>query len=153
MTTHTTPNLINKNLDDAVSHTTAEITRTDTKAGQIITLDGLLVAALSFLGTKLDGVALGAALIGALALVTSVVMALTVIRPRFFCKGRTDRASFVFWATADLADIEAGMTEDRRLARVQVLSRITLRKMRFIQLAGDASLIAVIAIAAAILTR
>lgn len=142
------------NLDAALAHTSSEISRTDTKAGLLLTLDGLLVAALSLLGSRVGGVALVLALVGALALVAAVVLALMVIRPRLAAPGGVnDRSSFAYWASATADEITAGMREDRRPTRVQVLSRIALRKMRVLQLAGDASLIAVIAIAAAILTR
>ena len=143
-----------ENLNRAIDHTASEISRTDSKAGLLLTLDGLLVAALSFLGTDVHGVALVLAVVGAVALVAGVVLALMVIRPRLKAPGGNhDRSSFVHYATADLDEITAGMAEDRRPGRVQVLSRIALRKMRVLQLAGDASLAAVIAIAAAVLTR
>ncbi|MFI1890741.1 Pycsar system effector family protein [Streptomyces jumonjinensis] len=148
-----------RELDAAVSHTAGEVARTDQKAGLLLTLDGLLVAALSFLGADIDGVSLALALIGAAALVSSVVLALTVIRPQLMdprtrTSDRTsDRTSFVFWAVASDDEITAGLAEDRRLARVRVLSRIALRKMRILRYATDASIAAVVAIAGAILTR
>ncbi|MFE2601711.1 Pycsar system effector family protein [Streptomyces sp. NPDC059396] len=142
-----------ENLNRALDHTAGEIARTDTKAGVLLTLDALLVAALSLLGADVHGVALGLAVLVAVALVVSVVLALAVIRPRLAARGATDRASFVHWATADPADIEAGLREDRRLHRLHTLSRIALRKMRYLRGAGDASLVAVIALAAAMLTR
>ncbi|MEU4502637.1 Pycsar system effector family protein [Streptomyces sp. NPDC024089] len=137
------------NLDSALTHTVSEISRTDTKAGLLLTLDGLLVAALSFLGTDIDGLALVFALVGA------VVLALLVIRPRLAAPGQTvsDRAHFGFYATAEPAEIAEALTGDRRPARLQALSRIALRKMTQLRRSGDASLVAVIAIAAAILTR
>ncbi|MER5733939.1 integral membrane plasmid transfer protein, partial [Streptomyces sp. NPDC002138] len=76
-----------------------------------------------------------------------------VIRPRVAPRTSTDRSSFVYWATAEQADIEAGFEEDRRVARVQVLSRLVLAKMRLLRLAGDASLVSVVALAAAAVTR
>lgn len=141
------------NLDEALVHTVADLTRTDTKAGLLLTLDGLLVAALSFLGTGLHGLALILAIAGAVALVGGVVLALLVIRPRLADKGTTDRASYVYFADADPAAIAAALADDRRPARLQALSRTALRKMRVLVWAGDTTLAAVIAIAAAILTR
>ncbi|WP_406501941.1 DUF5706 domain-containing protein [Streptomyces sp. NBC_01590] len=143
------------NLDSALTHTVSEISRTDTKAGLLLTLDGLLVAALSFLGTDIDGLALVVALVGAVALVGGVVLALLVIRPRLAAPGQTvsDRAHFGFYATAEPAEIAEALAGDRRPARLQALSRIALRKMTQLRRSGDASLVAVIAIAAAILTR
>ncbi|MFB6984235.1 Pycsar system effector family protein [Streptomyces scopuliridis] len=142
-----------KNLDAALAHTVSEITRTDTKAGLILTLDGLLVAALSFLGTELDGAALVAALIGAAALIGSVVLAVLVIKPRLTGGGLVDKGSFIFYADASDEAIDASLTEDLRRTRVRVLSRIALRKMRSLHYASYASIAAVVAIAAAILTR
>ncbi|MFE7347561.1 Pycsar system effector family protein [Streptomyces griseus] len=143
------------NITDALAHTVSEISRTDTKAGLLLTLDGLLVAALSFLGTDVDGLALALAVVGAVALVGGVVLALLVIRPRLAAPGQTvsDRAHFGFYATAEPAEIAEALTGDRRPARLQALSRIALRKMAQLRRSGDASLIAVITIAAAILTR
>jgi hypothetical protein len=141
------------NLDNAVAQTAAEIARTDSKAGLLLTLDGLLVASLSLLGTDIHGPALALAVTGASALVAAVILALLVIRPRFGVKGADDRGSFHYWATASADEITAGMREDRRLLRVQVLSRIALCKMRRLRWSGDASLLAVVALAAAMLTR
>lgn len=143
------------NIDAALAHTVSEISRTDTKAGLLLTLDGLLVAALGLTGTDLHGPALALAIVGALGLAGSVVLALLVIRPRLAAPGQTvsDRAHFGFYAAADPAEIAEALTGDRRLARLQALSRIALRKMLQLRRSGDASLIAVITIAAAILTR
>ncbi|MDX2973819.1 DUF5706 domain-containing protein [Kribbella solani] len=143
-----------QNLDKAISHTESEISRTDGKASALLTLNGLLVAALSLVGTDVHGVSLAFAVTGALALVAAVVLTLMVVQPRLKAPGGNhDRSSFVYWATATPEDIAAGLKEDRRLARVQVLSRIALRKMRGLRHAGFASLTAVITIAAAVLTR
>ncbi|MET9534698.1 Pycsar system effector family protein [Streptomyces sp. NPDC006649] len=142
-------------LNAALAHTVSEISRTDTKAGLLLTLDGLLVAALSFLGTHVHGLALVLAVLGAVALVGGVVLALLVIRPRLVAPGQTvsDRGHFGFYATAEPAEIAAALTEDRRPARLHALSRIALRKMVQLRRSGDASLLAVVTIAAAILTR
>ncbi|MET9533525.1 Pycsar system effector family protein [Streptomyces sp. NPDC006649] len=143
------------NLDAALAHTVSEISRTDTKAGLLLTLDGLLVAALSFLGTHVHGLALVLAVLGAVALVGAVVLALLVIRPRLAAPGQTvsDRGHFGYYATADPAEIAETLSEDRRPVRLQALSRIALRKMLQLRRSGDASLLAVVTIAAAILTR
>ncbi|MFJ5288605.1 Pycsar system effector family protein [Streptomyces sp. NPDC088348] len=142
------------NLDAALTHTVSEISRTDTKAGLLLTLDGLLVAALSFLGTHVHGLALVLAVLGAVALVGAVVLALLVIRPRLAAPGQvSDRGHFGFYATAEPDEIAQTLTEDRRPVRLQALSRIALRKMIQLRRSGDASLLAVVTIAAAILTR
>lgn len=141
------------NLDAAIAYAAADLTRTDTKAGLLLTLDGLLVAALSLSGTDLDGLALVLAVVGAVALIGSVVLSLLVIRPRLNGRGLDDRSSYGYYADANPAAITAALAEDRRPVRLTALSRIALRKMRLLILAGDTTLAAVILIAAAILTR
>ncbi|MFJ9188960.1 Pycsar system effector family protein [Streptomyces anulatus] len=141
------------NLDTAIAYAAADLTRTDTKAGLLLTLDGLLVAALSLSGTDLDGLALVLAVVGAVALIGSVVLALLVIRPRLGGRGLDDRSSYAYYADADPAAITEALAADRRPARLTALSRIALRKMRLLKVAGDTTLAAVILIAAAILTR
>ncbi|GHI91730.1 Pycsar system effector family protein [Streptomyces olivaceus] len=142
-----------RNLDTALAHTVSEITRTDTKASALLTLDGLLVAALGLLGTDVHGPALAVAVLGGLTLVAAVVLALLVIRPRLGVAGTTDRSGFIYWAAATPDTITTEMTEDRRPARLQVLSTLCLRKMRTLRAAGDTSLAAVVLTAAALLLR
>ncbi|MFJ3699562.1 Pycsar system effector family protein [Streptomyces sp. NPDC090052] len=144
-----------QNLNAMIEHTAGEISRTDTKAGLLLTLDGLLVAALSFLGKDVHGATLAFAFLGAVTLVGSVILAITVIRPRLAAPGQvvSDRGHFGYFATASSEEISETLAEDRRPLRLQALSRIALRKMRYLQAAGDASVVAVLAIAAAILAR
>lgn len=141
------------NLDIAIAYAASDLARTDTKAGLLLTLDGLLVAALSLSGTDLTGLSLGLAVAGAIALIGSVVLALLVIRPRLNGRSLDDRSSYGYYATAAPDEITTALAEDRRPGRLTVLSRIALRKMRLLILAGDTTLAAVILIAAAILTR
>lgn len=149
----TTTDRTSSNLDTAISYAAADLARTDTKAGLLLTLDGLLVAALSLSGTDLDGLPLVLAVVGAVALIASVVLALLVIRPRLNGRSLDDRSSYGYYAVADPSEITAALAEDRRPGRLTVLSRIALRKMRLLILAGDTTLAAVVLIAAAILTR
>ncbi|MER5733948.1 Pycsar system effector family protein, partial [Streptomyces sp. NPDC002138] len=107
MTTQTHTTMADRNLDAGLAHTVSEVTRTDTKAGLILTLDGLLVAGLGLIAKGLHGLALVLAVVGAAAVVVGVVLALMVIRPRVAPRTSTDRSSFVYWATAEQADIEA----------------------------------------------
>ncbi|MEU3978456.1 Pycsar system effector family protein [Streptomyces bacillaris] len=141
------------NLDTAIAYAGSDLARTDTKAGLLLTLDGLLVAALSLSGTDFTALSLVLAVIGAVALVGSVVLSLLVIRPRLNSRNLDDRSSYGYYATADPDEITAALAEDRRPGRLTVLSRIALRKMRLLRVAGDTTLAAVILIAAAILTR
>ncbi|MFE7485479.1 Pycsar system effector family protein [Streptomyces sp. NPDC057552] len=142
-----------RNLDSAIAYAAADLTRTDTKAGLLLTLDGLLVAALSLSGTDLTGPSLALGVAGALALIGSVVLALLVIRPRLTGRGLDDRSSYAYYANADPAAITQALAADRRPARLTALSRIALRKMKLLRVAGDTTLAAVILIAASILTR
>lgn len=142
-----------RNLDTAIAHTAADLARTDTKAGLLLTLDGLLVAALSLSDTDMRGLSLVFAVVGAVALVGSVILALLVIRPRLNGQGVDDRASYGYFAEASPAAIAEALAADRRPAHLAALSTIALQKMRRLRLSGDITLIAVIAIAAAILTR
>jgi hypothetical protein len=140
------------NLDRAIDHTAGEISRTDNKAGLLLALDGVLVAAAATLGQHLPTAALIAAGVGVVALVAAVVLGLLVVRPRLGTPNGNDRSSFVYWATcATDDDVAASLAEDRRLTRVRVLSWIAMRKMRFLQHATVATLVAVVALAAAAL--
>ncbi|MFD4392596.1 Pycsar system effector family protein [Streptomyces sp. NPDC058495] len=156
MTTTTTstpaPDRTSAVLDAALAHTTAEIGRTDTKAGLLLTLDGLLVAGLSLAGTDLAGLSLVLAVLAATALVGSVVLALLVIRPRL-ARGSEDRTGFIYLAAADPAAVTEALAADHRVVQLQALARIALAKMKLLRLAGDVSLVAVAVTAAAILTR
>ncbi|MFI5753027.1 Pycsar system effector family protein [Streptomyces sp. NPDC051644] len=150
----TITDLTSTNLDSAITKADTDLTRTDTKAGLLLTLDGLLVAALSLSGTDLHGLARVLAVVGAAAVIGSVVLSLLVIRPRLAGKRLNDRASYAYFATAAPDTIADALASDRRpAARLQALSRIALGKMRALVWAGDVTLVAVIAIAAAILTR
>lgn len=145
---------LDANLSAALDHTVQEIGRTDTKAGVLLGLHSVLVAALALLGHQIPAPALVFAIVASLALVTAVVLALLVVRPRLGApNGTNDRSSFVYWATATPEDISAAMTEDRRALRVSALSSIALRKMQVLRHSANATAVAVIALAvAAILT-
>ncbi|MFD3622580.1 Pycsar system effector family protein [Streptomyces sp. NPDC058676] len=141
-----------ENLNRAIDHTASEIARTDSKAGLLLTLDGVLVAGLGLLGKDLPVAALVASGVGVVALVAAVVLGLMVVRPRFGSpNGVQDKGSFVYWADCTDDEVAASLAEDRRIARVRVLSGIARRKMRFLQRSSDASLVAVVALAAAAL--
>lgn len=136
----------------AVTTVSSEITRTDTKAGLILTLDGLLVAALSLQDSPTSGGTLALALtaLAATAVAASVGLAVHVIRPRLGTPGPSD-PSFVNWAAADTDSIRVSLAGDHRITRIQVLSRIAMRKMRVLRLSADIALVAVVATAAALI--
>ncbi|MFJ5099398.1 Pycsar system effector family protein, partial [Streptomyces sp. NPDC088557] len=139
-------------LDATLAFTVSDLGRTDTKAGLLLTLDGLLVAALSLAGTDLAGLSLVLAVTGAVALVVGVVLALLVIRPRL-SRSHADPSGYIALAAATPAAITEALTADHRAFRLQALARIALAKMRLLSLAGDVTLVAVVAVAAALLTR
>jgi hypothetical protein len=71
--------------------------------------------------------------VGLAGLVAAMLTGLHVVRPRLAPRGVPSvRASFVYWVhpAVDVDDITASLTEDRRVARLRVLSTIALRKMR-----------------------
>ncbi|MEU5157798.1 MULTISPECIES: Pycsar system effector family protein [Actinomycetes] len=141
-----------RNWTDALANVGGEITKADSKAGSILTLDGLLVAALGLMNRDVNGATLALEAIGAVALAASVLLALLVIRPRLATPGTSgthDGASFIAWKNATPEQIEAAMHEDRRATRVQTASRIAYRKMRVQRWAGDCAFIATAAIAVA----
>ncbi|MGW6741659.1 Pycsar system effector family protein [Streptomyces sp. NPDC055025] len=104
----------------------------------------------ALLGTDLHGLSLLFAIIGAVALVGGVTLALLAIRPRLKGKRINDHASY---ARAEPDAITQALAEDRRPARLQALSTLALQKMQLLRIAGDTTLAAVLTIAAAILTR
>ncbi|MER8237020.1 Pycsar system effector family protein [Streptomyces sp. NPDC094049] len=139
-------------LDATLAFTVTDLGRTDTKAGLLLTLDGLLVTALSIAGTDLAGLSLVLAVTGAVALVVAVVLALLVIRPRL-SRSHADPSGYITLATATPAAITEILATDHRVTRLQALARIALAKMKLLSLAGDVTLVAVAAVAAALLTR
>jgi hypothetical protein len=147
----TTADRIDEALTRAIDHTAGEISRTDNKAGLLLALDGVLVAAVATLGSNLPIAALILAGLGVVALVAAVVLGLLVVRPRLGTPNGNDRGSFVHWAACTDAEVVESLADDRRVTRVRVLSWIALRKMRFLQHATTATLIAVVSLAAAAL--
>ncbi|MEU4924603.1 Pycsar system effector family protein [Streptomyces parvus] len=151
MPTTPDPALTAENYSATAAAVSAEMTRTDSKATALLTLDGLLVAGIGLLGTGAPwwSVALGA--IGGVALTASVVMALIVLRPRL--NTPATNGSFLHFAAADPSAVAAHMTQDYRADRIAAQSRLTLAKMVHLQRSGDLALIAVVAVAAALLSR
>ncbi|MEU5164588.1 Pycsar system effector family protein [Streptomyces sp. NPDC020875] len=154
MTTQTAAPTVDENFAAALAHVTSEVTRTDSKAAALLTLDGLLVAGIGLLGTKAPWWSLVLGAIGGVAIAGSVVMALLVIRPRLArAEGVTPNGSFLHFASTTPSALAAHMTVDYRADRITSLSRICLTKMRFLRRSGDLALVAVLAVAAALLTR
>lgn len=141
-------------LAEAISRTEGHIGRADSKAGQLMTVTGLLATVGTVIAPDAHGTALAALSLAASAGAVSFALSLWVLLPRLGARGCTpDRNSFVYWATATGDEIRAGLAEDRRADSIRVLSVIALRKMHLLRHAGFAALVAVIALAAAGLTR
>jgi len=150
----TGPDRIDTALTEAVTRTEGHIGRADAKAGQLMTVTGLLTTVGTVIAPDSHGVTLAALAVAAAAGAVSFALSLWVLLPRFGARGCTpDRNSFVYWATASSDDIRAGLAEDRRVDSIRVLSTIALRKMRLLRQSGFAALAAVIALAAAGLIR
>lgn len=154
MSTRTAGDLTETNISAALDHATQEIGRTDTKAGVLLGLHSVLVAALALLGHQIPAAALAFAIVASIALIVAVMLALLVVRPRLGApNGVADRSSFVYWAKASPEEIAAGMAEDRRALRISALSAIALRKMRLLRQCTHTTAAAVVALAlAAIIT-
>lgn len=141
-------------LTEAITRTEGHIGRADGKAGQLMTVTGLLTTVGTVIAPNAHGIALAALVVSALAGAVSFALSLWVLLPRLGARGcAPDRNSFVYWATATADEIRAGLADDRRADSIRVLSAIALRKMRLLRYAGFAALAAVIALAVAGLAR
>ena len=146
------------NAATAITTVSGEIARTDTKAGLLLTLNGLLVAALSLQDSPADSgtLALILTIISAAAVATSVGLAVHVIRPRLGTPGRATDPSFVTWSSSSYDQVTESLTGDPRvtqITRIQILSRIAMRKMKSLRLASDFALVAMVATAAALIAH
>ncbi|RDD85060.1 Pycsar system effector family protein [Streptomyces parvulus] len=136
-----------RNLDAACAAVTGEISRTDTKASLLLAFTGALLAGLA--STADHDLPTPAKAAGALAVLTlgaAAVLLLLVVRPRL---GGNDHASFPHWARLDDTEILAGMHDDRRAARIRVLSTIAVRKFTHLRRAVDLTLTALLLLALA----
>ncbi|MBY8889095.1 DUF5706 domain-containing protein [Streptomyces sp. PTM05] len=88
-----------------------------------------------------DGVpALACAALAALDLAAAAVVLLLAVRPRL--GGGVDRA-FPHWARLSPAEVRAALATDDRAARIVTLSRIALRKYRYLRAAVQLCIAAV----------
>ncbi|MFJ7280274.1 Pycsar system effector family protein [Kitasatospora sp. NPDC098663] len=138
---------VEENTVEALAHVIGEVARTDSKAGLLLGLDGVLTAAVAILAQ-----ALGASLLvitpAAALLLAATLLAVLVVRPRI---NNRDRSSYAHWATRDLTELRAELIPDRRLDRLRVLSGLCHRKMRLLRYASDFTVAALVALAAAAL--
>lgn len=143
---------IDARLDAATATVLAEISRTDAKSGVLLTAFSLPLAALvaAVPGKPLPGLSAVLVATGTVGLVAAMLVVLVVVRPRL--TGH-DRGSFLYWSLCSteqlLADLDAPAD---RAAHVVTLSRIARRKYAGLRLAGDITAVALVALAAALLT-
>ncbi|MDQ0408862.1 Pycsar system effector family protein [Streptomyces sp. NPDC000349] len=149
--TTTTPatatEMTDKNLEAACTAVTGEISRTDTKASLLLAFNGAILAGLASVADRgLPTATKAAGTLAVLTLGAAAVLLLLVVRPRL---GGGDRASFPHWARLDESEILAGMHDDRRPARIRVLSTIAVRKFTHLRRAVDLTLTALLLLALA----
>ncbi|MGW4805832.1 Pycsar system effector family protein [Kitasatospora sp. NPDC004272] len=151
-TTDTDTERFDRNLGEALTHTAADVSRTDQKVGVLLGLDGVLAAAVAILaqsqGARLAVIAPAAAL-----LLVATILAVLVVRPRREVRpvGDPDRSSPAYWSGLTHDELRAALRPDRRLHRLGDLSAICDRKMLLLRWASDTSIAALVALAAAAL--
>lgn len=139
-------------LDAATATVLAEITRTDTKSGVLLSTFALPFTALVAVipGKSLSTTSSVLTGSGVVGLVAAMLVVLLVVRPRI---DGTPRGSYLYWSscTADelLADLQAPADRAEHIVR---LSQIARRKYRGLRLAVDLTAAALVALAAALLT-
>lgn len=132
-------------IDTELAIAATEISKADSKAAALLSAGGILATALGLITTG-DHPNPAAMATAAVTLAASLILSALVIRPRL---AGTDRASFLHWATVAPDELAAELAEDRRAAKLVVLSQITARKMTTLRWATDITIAAVIAIAVA----
>ncbi|WP_326707950.1 MULTISPECIES: Pycsar system effector family protein [Streptomyces] len=143
---------IDARLDAATATVLAEISRTDAKSGVLLTAFSLPLAALvaAVPGKPLPGLSAVLVGTGTVGLVAAMLVVLVVVRPRLT---GNPRGSFLYWSLCTgeqlLADLDAPTD---RAAHIVTLSQIARRKYAGLRLAGDITAVALVALAAALLT-
>lgn len=127
-----------------------EITKADAKAGALLAAIGLPIAVLTAVlpGRDLPIAAAVIAAAGAAGLVTALIAALLVIRPRL---GGRPAGSYLRWADATPTAIAGDIARTNKLSRIAVLSRIAARKQRMLRIAVDIAAGSLAALVAALL--
>ncbi|MGI5262454.1 Pycsar system effector family protein [Streptomyces angustmyceticus] len=143
---------IDARLDAATTTVLAEISRTDAKSGVLLTAFSLPLAALvaAVPGHPLPGLSAALVGIGAIGLVTAMLVVLVVVRPRL---SGAARGSFLYWSlcVSPEAVVEDLRNPGDRAGHVIRLSRIAKRKYRGLRLAGDVTGVSLVALAAALI--
>ncbi|MFV8133243.1 Pycsar system effector family protein [Streptomyces syringium] len=120
---------------EARAEVRAEISRTDTKSGVLLTAVSLPLAALvaTVPGRSLHGAPAVLAGLGAIGLVAAMLTVLVVICPHL---SGTPRGSYLYWATCTPEEVLEDLADpDTRVKDLVRLSEIASRKYRGLQLA------------------
>ncbi|MFJ4799161.1 Pycsar system effector family protein [Kitasatospora purpeofusca] len=136
-----------QNIGEALAHVIGEVARTDSKAGLLLGLDGVLAAAVAILA-QAQGASLPVITPAAGILLVATLLAVLVVRPRITSR---DRSSYAHWAACSPTELRAELVPDRRLDRLRVLSALCHRKMFLLRWASDLTIAALAALAAAAL--
>ncbi|MEU9535872.1 Pycsar system effector family protein [Streptomyces sp. NPDC048213] len=148
----TTPDsTLDARLDAASTTVLAEISRTDTKSGVLLTSFSLPLAALvavvpGYALPPVVGILIG---VGAIGLIAAMLVVLVVVHPRLAGAGR---GSYLYWSLCTPDDLVKDLqTPDDRVAHVIHLSRIARRKYAGLRLAGIITGVSLVALGAALL--
>ncbi|MFJ4343200.1 Pycsar system effector family protein [Streptomyces sp. NPDC088915] len=127
---------VDARLQQARTETVGEITRTDSKAAALLAAFGLPLAVLVAALPGRDLSAGTAVLIGlgALGLVTAMLVVLLAVRPRLT---RGARGSYLHWAACTPEQVRADLSVDRNAEQVVRLSQIAQAKYRALKVAID----------------
>ena len=143
---------IDTRLDAATRTVLAEISRTDAKAGVLLTAFSLPLAALvaAVPGRALPALAAVLVGTGVVGLAASMLVVLVVVRPRL---GGAVRGSYLYWSLCTEEELVDDLQAPKeQAAHVIRLSRIARRKYTGLRIAGDITAGALLALAAALLT-
>jgi hypothetical protein len=146
------PTHLDARLDAATRTVLAEISRTDAKAGVLLTAFSLPLAALvaAMPDQPLPGTAAVLAGTGVTGLATAMLVVLTVVRPRL---GGARRGSFLYWSLCTEDELVEDLHSPKDTAAHLIhLSRIAKRKYTGLRLAVDITGAVLLTFAAALLT-
>ncbi|WP_327349002.1 Pycsar system effector family protein [Streptomyces europaeiscabiei] len=145
-----TSDQIDRRLDVAVETLTGTLGRCDNKASVLLALTGAGLAIVVSAAVEADPptVVLTIGGIGAAAWGMAVVFLLLTVRPHL---DNDDSASWPHWSKLDPEEIHSRMGEDRRAARIKVLSDMARVKFTYVRWAVDLMLAGMVFLAAATL--
>ncbi|MFF6903376.1 Pycsar system effector family protein [Streptomyces hydrogenans] len=129
----------------------AEITRTDAKAGTLLSTVSLPLAALVAVlpGRDLPGPVAALVALGAAGLIAAMLTVLAAVRPRLAARAR---GNFLHWATCTPDELTTDLaSRPDGAAQLINLSKIAVRKYRGLQLAGDITAVSLSLLALALL--